>query len=120
MLLPLDLPSSNSSVRKRISVTRHCMGIVQSSILPQDSPTSDYIVPNSGATLRMRKNVSDFEMDSCVLCDDVFVLLGDNSEISVLDYGTSCRKIDGHTIRLINSLHVPELNCDLFSCTWHS
>ena len=42
------------------------MGIVQSSILPQDSPTTDYIVPNSGATLRMRKNVSDFEMDSCV------------------------------------------------------
>ena len=28
-------------------------------------------------------------------------------------------EIDGHVARLINSLHVPGLSCDLFSCTRH-
>ena len=45
--------------------------------------------------------------------------MGDNSEIPVLGYGTSRMKIDGHITQLINSLHVPDLDCDLFSCTRH-
>ena len=28
-------------------------------------------------------------------------------------------KIDDHVTRLLNSLHVPGLDCDLFSCTRH-
>lgn len=52
----------------------------------------------------------DFEGDF-VLCDNVFVLMGDHSEIPVLGYSTSRVKING--------LHVPDLDVDLFSCTRH-
>ena len=41
----------------------------------------------------------------------------DGTKIPVLGYGTSRMKIDGHVTRLIKSLHVPGLDCDLFSCT---
>ena len=43
----------------------------------------DHIIPDSGATLHMRRNRMDFEGDY-VLCDNVFVLMGDHSEIPVL------------------------------------
>ena len=76
------------------------------------------IVPDSGATSHMRKDISVFE-DDYVACDDVFVLMSNGAEIPVLGYGTSCMKIGGHVTRLINSLHVPGLDCDLFSCTRH-
>ena len=46
-------------------------------------------------------------------------LMGDRTEIPVLGYGTSRMKIDGHVTRLINSLHVPGLDCDLLSCIQH-
>ena len=52
-------------------------------------------------------------------CTDVFVLMGDNSEIPVLGYGTSRVKINGRVVLLVNSLHVPDLDVDLFSCTRH-
>ena len=52
-------------------------------------------------------------------CTDVFVLMGDNSEIPVLGYGTARIKINGRVIRLVNSLHVPDLDVNLFSCTRH-
>ena len=78
----------------------------------------DHIIPDSGATSHMRRNRMDFEADY-VLCDNVFVLMGDHSEIPVLGYGTSRVKIDGHVVRLVNSLHVPDLDVDLFSCTRH-
>ena len=79
----------------------------------------DHIVPDSGATSHMRCNHMDFEGDY-VTCNDVFVLMGDNSEISVLGYGTFRLKINGHVVRLVNSLHVPDLDVDLFSCTRHA
>ena len=66
----------------------------------------------------MRCNRSDFE-DNYVTCTNVFVLMGDGSEIPVLGFGTSRMKIDGFVTRLVNSLHVPGLDCDLFSCTRH-
>ena len=66
----------------------------------------------------MRRHRADFE-DDYVTCNDVFVLMGDGTEIPVLGYGTSRMKVDGHISRLVNSLHVPELDCDLFSCTRH-
>ena len=43
--------------------------------------------------------------------------MGDGAEIPVLGYGTYGMKIDGYVTRLMNSLHIPELDCDLFSCT---
>ena len=54
----------------------------------------DHIVPDSGATSRMRHNRGDFK-DDYVRCIDVFVLMGDNSEIPVLGFGTSRVKING-------------------------
>ena len=52
--------------------------------------------------------------DDYVTCTNVFVLMGDGSEIPVLGFGTSRMKIDGFVTRLVNSLHVPGLDCDLF------
>lgn len=45
--------------------------------------------------------------------------MGDGSKIPVLGYGTSRMKINSKIVRLTNSLHVPDLDCDLFSGTWH-
>ena len=45
------------------------------------------------------------------------IIMRDETEIPVLGYGTSRMKIDGHVMHLLNSLHVPGLDCDLFSCT---
>ena len=78
----------------------------------------NHIVPDSGATSHMLRNRSDFE-DDYVRCTDVFVLMGDNSEIPVLGYGIARVKINGKVIRLVNSLHVPDLDVNLFSCTRH-
>ena len=78
----------------------------------------DHIIPNSGATSHMSRNRMDFESDY-VTCYNVFVLMGDHTEIPVLGYGTSHVKINGHVIQLVNSLHVPDLDVDLFSCTRH-
>ena len=55
------------------------MGIVRPSTMKDDS---DHIVLDSGATSHMRRNMGDFE-DDFVTCNDVFVLMGDNSEIPV-------------------------------------
>ena len=66
----------------------------------------------------MRRNRSDFE-DDYVTCTGVFVIMCDGSEIQVLGYGTSQMKINGFVTRLVNSLHVPGLDCDLFSCMRH-
>ena len=57
----------------------------------------DHIVPDSGATSHMHCNCMDFEGDY-VTYNDVFVLIGDNSKIPVLGYGTSWLKINGHVV----------------------
>lgn len=66
----------------------------------------------------MRHCQSDFE-DDYIAYDGVFVLMGDASKISVAGYGTSRIKLDGNVTQLVNSLHVPNLDCDLFSATKH-
>ena len=71
----------NGTVRKCISIDRHCINIVRSSSsVSSESVTSpvteDEIVPDSGATSDMRKNRSVFE-DDYVACNNVFVLIGD-------------------------------------------
>ena len=66
----------------------------------------------------MTRNRADFE-DDFVRYTDVFVLMGDGLEISVLGFGTARMKIDGFVTRLVNTLHVPGLDCDLFPCTCH-
>ena len=78
----------------------------------------DHIIPDSGATSHMRRNCMDFENDY-VSCNDVFVLICDHSETLVFGYATSRLKINGRVVRLVNSLHVPDLDVDLFSCTRH-
>ena len=89
-------------VRKCISLARH---------IPTPNISSNDIIPDSGATSTMRRNIYDFE-DDYVKCDGVFVLMGDASKIPVAGYGTSRMKIDGNVTRLVNSLHVPELDYD--------
>ena len=44
---------------------------------------------------------------------------GDASHVPVIGYGTTRIKIDGHVVRLHECLHVPALDCDLFSGTRH-
>ena len=77
-----------------------------------------HMIPDSGATSHMRRNCMDFE-DDYVTYNNVFMLMGDHSEIPVLGYDTSRAKINGHVVRLVNSLHVHDLDVDLFSCTRH-
>ena len=113
MLCPLDKIHPNDSTQKCISNAHHFIGVTRSSII-KDSP--DKIVPNSGATSHMRHNRADFE-DDYVTCNDIFVLIGDGTTIPVLGYGPSEMKINVHITRFINILHVPGLDCDLFSCT---
>ena len=74
------------------------------------------IIPDSGATSIMRCFHSDFK-DDYQACTDVFVLMGDASRIHVAGYSTSQMKIDGNVRRIVNSLHVPLLDSDLFSVT---
>ena len=122
LLKPLDCITSDGTIKKCISVARRCIDIVRSSLSPDSvtSPVTDNneIVPDIGATSHMRKDRFIFE-DDHVACNNVFVLMGDGTEIPVLGYGTSLMKIDRLVTRLINSLHVPGLDCDLFSCTRH-
>ena len=68
----------------------------------------------------MRIHKHDFEPGSYVACSDVFVLMGDGSEVPVAGYGVSRIKINGKVVRLENSLHVPTLDSDLLSTTRHA
>ena len=77
------------------------------------------IIPYSGTTSTMRRRRSDFEDNSYTACNGVFVLMGNASKIPVAGYGTSRMKIDNNVTRLVNSLHVPDLDCDLISTTKH-
>ena len=110
ILKPLDRIASDGTIRKCISVAKHCIYIIRYSTSPDDKTSlvtdNDEIVPDSGVTSHTRKNISVYE-DEYVACNNVFVLMGDGTEIPVLGYGTSCMKIDLHVTRLINSLHVP-------------
>ena len=45
--------------------------------------------------------------------------MGDASRILVVGYGTSRIKVDGNVTRIVNSLHVPGLDIDLFSVNKH-
>ena len=45
--------------------------------------------------------------------------MGDVSKILVAGYGTSRIKLDENVIHLVNSLHVPDLYCNLFSASKH-
>ena len=76
----LDCIESDGTTRKCISVARHCINIVRSCTSPETVQfpvkEDDEIVPDSGATPHMRKDISVFE-DYYVACNDVFVLMGD-------------------------------------------
>ena len=119
---PLDRVSANGSVCKCISIARYGrhnirinVGTIRAATIKCDM---NHIVPDSGATSHMRRNRGDFE-DDYVKCTDVFVLMGDSLEIPVLGYNTSRVKINGRVVGLVNSLHVPDQDVDLFSCTRH-
>ena len=47
------------------------------------------------------------------------MVMGDGQRIKVAGYGIAKIKIDGHIITLVNALHVPELESNLFSATRH-
>ena len=122
MLSPLDRVTTDGTVRKCISVARCGCHNVKVNMGVARKATNifnfDHIIPDSGATSHIRQNCMDFEGDF-VLCDNVFVLMGDHSEIPVLGYSNSRVKINGHVVRLVDNLHVPDLDVDLFSCTRH-
>ena len=89
ILRPLDRTNQDGSVRKYISVAKHiigstkaCIVIVCSSITKDDINLINEIVSDSGATSHMRRNRSDF-VDGFITYTDVFVLMGDGSEIQV-------------------------------------
>ena len=117
MLSLLDRVSADGTVCKCISITLYGCHNIRINVDTVRSSTTkydiDHIVPDSGATSHMRRNRGDFENDY-VRYNDVFVLMGDNSEIPVLGFG-------GRIVRLVNSLHVYvlDLDVDLFSCTRH-
>ena len=76
------------------------------------------MIPDSGSTSTMRRFRRDFENDYQA-CSNVFVLMGDASRVPVAGYGTSRMKLNGNVTRVLNSLHVPGLDTDLFSVTKH-
>ena len=122
MLSPLDCLSADGTICKYINVAyygrrdvKFNMGTAQTSATIFDF---DHIDSYSGATSHMCRNNIDFEDDS-VTYNDVLVLMGDNFQITVLGYSTSRVKINGHVVCLVNSLHVTDLDIDLFSCTRH-
>ena len=45
--------------------------------------------------------------------------MGDSSETPVLGYGNSRVKVNDRVVLLVNSLHVLDLDVDLFLCTRH-
>ena len=75
LLEPLDPIASDSTIRKFISVVRHCIDIVCSSTSSDSVPSlvtdNNKIAPDSGATSHMRKDKLVFK-DDCVTCNDVF------------------------------------------------
>ena len=106
-----DRTDRNGNAIRCVSFARH---------VPSDQLHKRYeIVVDTGATAHMRRFKEDFEIDSYVPCENTFVCMGDGTEIPVLGYGTSRMKITDKIVRLTNCLHVPDLDCDLFSGTRH-
>ena len=66
----------------------------------------------------MMKHCRDFE-DDYKACNGVFVLMGDASCAAVAGYGLCPMIIDSNVTRVLNSLHVPDLDSNLFSVTKH-
>ena len=81
--------------------------------------SNQQMVVDTGATSHMRRQFEDFEPDSDVRCTNTFVSMGDALHVPVVGYGTSRIKVDCHVICLQECLHVPALDCDLFSGTRH-
>ena len=75
MLSPLDRVSADGTVRKCISVAHYGRHNIQINAGTARSSTTkcdiDHVVPDSGATLHMRRNRGDLE-DNYVRCNDVF------------------------------------------------
>ena len=105
-----NLCDKDGHILKCISLARY--------ISTSCSNNDNNIIPDSGATLTMRKHQRDFE-DDYQACSDVFVLMGDGSRIPIHGYGTSRMKINGNVTRVLNSLHVLGLDSNLFSVTKH-
>ena len=119
---PLDRVSTDGTVCKHISTVRYGCHNVHINMDTSHTFTLkfdfDHIIPASGVTLHIPQNCINFE-DDYVTCNDIFVLIGDNSEIPVLGFGTSHMKTNGRIVRLMNTLHVPDLDVDLISCKRH-
>ena len=106
-----DVHEQDGKVQKCISFACH----IPSSC--SNAANTD-IIPDSGSTSTMRRFRCDFENDYQA-CSNVFVLMGDASRVPVAGYGTSRMKLNGNVTRIINSLHLPGLDTDLFSVTKH-
>lgn len=71
---------------------KRCISVAKHHCRKVDSNRSSrhvrkHIIPDSGATSHMRIHKHDFEPGSYVSCSDVFVLMGDGSEVPVAGYG---------------------------------
>ena len=88
--------------------------------MPTDNSYKQFkIVIDTGEIPHIRRYKKDFEIDSYVSCKNTFVCMGDGSEISVLGYGTIRMKINGKIFQITNSLHMFNLDCNLFSGTFY-
>ena len=79
MLSPLDCVTADGTVCKCISVVQRGCHNVKVNMGMAHKATNifdfDHIIPDSGATLHMRRNCMDFEGDY-VLCDIFFCIDG--------------------------------------------
>eukprot|EP00531_Pseudo-nitzschia_arenysensis_P008906 CAMPEP_0116127296 /NCGR_PEP_ID=MMETSP0329-20121206/6769_1 /TAXON_ID=697910 /ORGANISM="Pseudo-nitzschia arenysensis, Strain B593" /LENGTH=2217 /DNA_ID=CAMNT_0003621395 /DNA_START=65 /DNA_END=6718 /DNA_ORIENTATION=- len=96
----------------------YCSGICRKTVSFASNPQRTTLVADSGATSDMFAEREYFE-DDYKKCKNVSVYMGDGSPVKVEGIGTATIKIEGHTIRLPNVLHVPQLDCNLMSITQH-
>ena len=106
MLSIYDYRDKNGYFRKCISLARY--------VPTSCSDNDNNIISDNGATSTMMKHRRDFE-DIYKACNGAFVLMGDTSRVAVAGYDTCYMKVNGNVTRVLNSLHVPDLDSNFFS-----
>ena len=77
----------------------------------------EFVCPDSGATSDMFWDEELFT--TYVRAHNEFVELGDGHSIQIMGRGTVEFTLDGHRVRLLNCLHVPQLDVHLLSIRLH-
>ena len=77
------------------------------------------MVFDTGATAHMRKHKQSFEPGTYCRCYNTFASMGDDKEVPIIGYSVSFIKVNGKVVCQVMSLHVPNLDTNLFSSTRH-